>query len=52
MKELPVDKDTRVTLHFALKFESGEVIDSTFDKDRGVLWKSEMKICLRILKPT
>jgi len=37
MKELPVDKGTRVTLHFALKFESGEVIDSTFDKDAATL---------------
>ncbi|MGO1659078.1 MAG: FKBP-type peptidyl-prolyl cis-trans isomerase [Marinobacter sp.] len=37
MKELPIDKDTRVTLHFALKFESGEVIDSTFDKDAATL---------------
>jgi len=37
MKELPVDKGTRVTLHFALKFESGEVIDTTFDKDPASL---------------
>ncbi len=37
MKELPVDKGTRVTLHFALKFESGEVIDTTFDKDAATL---------------
>ncbi|SHK85296.1 FKBP-type peptidyl-prolyl cis-trans isomerase SlpA [Marinobacter antarcticus] len=37
MKELPIDKGTRVTLHFALKFESGEVIDSTFDKDAATL---------------
>jgi FKBP-type peptidyl-prolyl cis-trans isomerase SlpA len=37
MKELPVDKGTRVTLHFALKFESGEVIDTTFDKDAAIL---------------
>ncbi|RBW48196.1 FKBP-type peptidyl-prolyl cis-trans isomerase [Marinobacter sp. F3R11] len=37
MKELPVGKGTRVTLHFALKFESGEVIDSTFDKDAATL---------------
>ncbi|WP_100641340.1 FKBP-type peptidyl-prolyl cis-trans isomerase [Marinobacter salexigens] len=37
MKELPVDKGTRVTLHFALKFESGEVIDTTFDKDPAAL---------------
>ncbi|PCM42737.1 FKBP-type peptidyl-prolyl cis-trans isomerase [Marinobacter sp. ANT_B65] len=37
MKELPVDKGTRVTLHFALKFESGEVVDSTFDKDAATL---------------
>ena len=37
MNELPIDKDTRVTLHFALKFESGEVIDSTFDKGAAIL---------------
>ena len=37
MKQLPVDKGTRVTLHFALKFESGEVIDTTFDKDAATL---------------
>lgn len=37
MKELPIDKQTRVTLHFALKFESGEVIDTTFDKDAATL---------------
>ena len=37
MKELPVDKGTRVTLHFALKTESGEVIDSNFDKDAATL---------------
>jgi FKBP-type peptidyl-prolyl cis-trans isomerase SlpA len=37
MKELPVDKGTRVTLHFALKSESGDVIDSNFDKDAATL---------------
>jgi len=37
MKELPVDQQTRVTLHFALKFSDGEVIDSTFDKDPATL---------------
>lgn len=37
MKELPVDKGTRVTLHFALKFESGEVVDTTFDKEAATL---------------
>ncbi|NWN92637.1 peptidylprolyl isomerase [Marinobacter adhaerens] len=37
MKELPVDKGTRVTLHFALKFDSGEVIDGNFDKDAATL---------------
>ena len=33
MKELPVDQGTRVTLHFALKFSDGEIIDSTFEKE-------------------
>ncbi|OHY80759.1 FKBP-type peptidyl-prolyl cis-trans isomerase [Marinobacter sp. AC-23] len=37
MKELPVDKGTRVTLHFALKFENGDVVDTTFDKDAATL---------------
>jgi FKBP-type peptidyl-prolyl cis-trans isomerase SlpA len=37
MKELPVDKGTRVTLHFALKFDSGEVVDTTFDRDPATL---------------
>ncbi len=27
-----VDKNSRVTLHFALKFPEGDVIDSTFEK--------------------
>ena len=30
MKELPIDKGTRVKLHFALKFEDGETVDTTF----------------------
>jgi len=33
MKELPIDKGTRVTLHFSLKLEDGETVDSTFDKE-------------------
>ena len=37
MKDLPIDQGTRVTLHFALKFTDGEVIDSTFDKDPAAL---------------
>jgi len=37
MNELPVDKGTRVTLHFALKFTDGQVIDSTFDKEPASL---------------
>ncbi|MDX1757268.1 MAG: FKBP-type peptidyl-prolyl cis-trans isomerase [Marinobacter sp.] len=37
MNELPVDKGTRVTLHFALKFADGQVIDSTFDKEPATL---------------
>ncbi|AZT82880.1 FKBP-type peptidyl-prolyl cis-trans isomerase [Marinobacter sp. NP-4(2019)] len=37
MKELPVDKGTRVTLHFALKFQDGEVVDSTFEKEPATL---------------
>lgn len=37
MNELPIDKGTRVTLHFALKFTDGQVIDSTFDKEPASL---------------
>lgn len=37
MNELPVDKGTRVTLHFALKFTDGQVIDSTFDSEPASL---------------
>ncbi|KEF29707.1 FKBP-type peptidyl-prolyl cis-trans isomerase slpA [Marinobacter nitratireducens] len=37
MKELAVDKGTRVKLHFALKFRGGEVIDSTFEKEPATL---------------
>jgi FKBP-type peptidyl-prolyl cis-trans isomerase SlpA len=33
MTTLCVDPHSRVTLHFALKFEDGAVIDSTFEKD-------------------
>lgn len=37
MKELPIGQGTRVTLHFALKFPDGQVIDSTFDKEPASL---------------
>jgi FKBP-type peptidyl-prolyl cis-trans isomerase SlpA len=37
MKELPVDKGTRVTLHFALKIKDGDVVDSTFENDPATL---------------
>ncbi len=37
MNELPVDKGTRVTLHFALKIQGGEVVDSTFEKAPATL---------------
>ena len=37
MKELPIDKGTQVTLHFSLKFEDGETVDSTFDKEPATL---------------
>lgn len=33
MSEILIGADSRVTLHFSLKFEDGSVIDSTFDKD-------------------
>lgn len=37
MNMLPVDQGTRVTLHFALSFPDGQVIDSTFDKTPATL---------------
>ncbi|MDX1634693.1 MAG: FKBP-type peptidyl-prolyl cis-trans isomerase [Marinobacter sp.] len=37
MNQLPIDKGTRVTLHFALKFADGQVIDSTFEKAPATL---------------
>ncbi|MDX1800047.1 MAG: peptidylprolyl isomerase [Marinobacter sp.] len=37
MAQLAVDKGTRVTLNFALKFEDGQEIDSTFDKSPATL---------------
>jgi len=32
MTELRIGSDREVTLHFAIKLDSGEVVDSTFDK--------------------
>lgn len=37
MNELPIDKGTRVTLHFALRFEDGQAVDSTFEKAPATL---------------
>ncbi|OEY66651.1 FKBP-type peptidyl-prolyl cis-trans isomerase [Marinobacter sp. X15-166B] len=37
MSGLSIDQGTRVTLHFALKFTDGQVVDSTFDKAPAVL---------------
>src|SRR5690554_2579013 len=37
MKDLAIDKGTRVTLHFALKLPDGQVVDSNFDKDPATL---------------
>ncbi|MGF2736554.1 FKBP-type peptidyl-prolyl cis-trans isomerase [Marinobacter sp. DUT-1] len=37
MKDLPVDKGTRVKLHFALKIKDGDVVDSTFEKEPATL---------------
>ncbi len=33
MSEQRIGQNSTVTLHFALKFENGDVIDSNFDKD-------------------
>lgn len=33
MNEQRIGQSSTVTLHFALKFDSGEVVDSNFDKD-------------------
>lgn len=32
MSGLAIAQDTRVTLHFSLRLENGDVVDSTFDK--------------------
>jgi len=32
MAEISIGPDTRVTLHFAIKLQNGDVVDSTFDK--------------------
>ncbi|MFA7552734.1 MAG: FKBP-type peptidyl-prolyl cis-trans isomerase [Spongiibacteraceae bacterium] len=32
MNDIVIGKDTRVSLHFSLKFDDGAIIDSTFDK--------------------
>ncbi|TWI54325.1 FKBP-type peptidyl-prolyl cis-trans isomerase SlpA [Pseudomonas duriflava] len=32
MPELTIGPDTRVTLHFAIKLENGDIVDTTFDK--------------------
>jgi len=37
MTELPIDQGTRVTLHFALRFEAGQLVDSTFEKAPATL---------------
>jgi len=37
MKDLAVDKGTRITLHFALKIKDGDVVDSTFERDPATL---------------
>jgi FKBP-type peptidyl-prolyl cis-trans isomerase SlpA len=36
MTEQRIGPDRQVTLHFALKLESGDVVDSTFDKNPAV----------------
>ena len=33
MSSLTIGPDSKVTLHFALKFEDGSVVDSTFEND-------------------
>nr|WP_205341707.1 FKBP-type peptidyl-prolyl cis-trans isomerase [Denitrificimonas caeni] len=33
MSEQRIGQNSKVTLHFALKFDSGDVVDSNFDKD-------------------
>jgi FKBP-type peptidyl-prolyl cis-trans isomerase SlpA len=37
MNDLPIDKGTKVTLHFALKFTDGQIVDSTFEKEPATL---------------
>ena len=35
MTEQRIGPDTQVTLHFALSLESGEQVDTTFDKQQS-----------------
>ena len=37
MNDLPIDKGTKVTLHFALKFTDDQIVDSTFEKEPATL---------------
>jgi len=37
MNDLPIDKGTKVTLHFALNFTDGQIVDSTFEKEPATL---------------
>ncbi|MEE8058935.1 MAG: FKBP-type peptidyl-prolyl cis-trans isomerase [Pseudomonadales bacterium] len=37
MNDIEIGTNTRVTLHFSLKFDDGTVIDSTFDKESASL---------------
>jgi FKBP-type peptidyl-prolyl cis-trans isomerase SlpA len=36
MSELAIAQNTRVTLHFSLQLENGDVVDSTFDKKPAI----------------
>lgn len=36
MRELAIGPGTKVTLHFALQLESGEIVDSNFERDPAV----------------
>ncbi len=36
MRELAIGPGTKVTLHFALQLESGEIVDSNFERDPAI----------------
>ena len=45
MSEQRIGQNSTVTLHFALKFDNGDVVDSNFDKDPATFTVGESRMC-------